>query len=507
VPYSPPAAPVSDETIRLVQEAMSNRQFLPEETRALTLASNLTGYELEAPAKAIVPVITPLVNMMPRRPGQGNTVCNWKAITSFDTGRTWGTLSGTAYPTEVTPSIVNMSNTYQSIAAANSVPFQLQWRGKSLEGDVRARWTSYLLYQLKIIEEKWIIQASANIMTPANPVLATAATGGSITANTYWVQVTAKNAQGETLGSVGGSSIVTTGSTSTITYTIFTVPNATQYNVYVGNGATLPASSAMWLQASVSGANAVQPGYGVSVAVSGGAATNSGELFGPVVVVTETAAISTSGTALSTVASNTAKTFIDGSSNALMFDGILAQAVNNTGSGNGQVLQAQVMQASAATGILALNDIDALLLNLNTVAKGDPDFLVMHPILHRKLTNLVIAANNTQRYIDIGQPEQQGRLTAQYRVTHYENVATGKIMPIIPSHYCPVDTLFALPMSIPFPTPEVSNAVEIEYNQNYWGVDFAITDSSYKFADYVDETVKVYYLGGLGVIRGCLPAA
>jgi hypothetical protein len=37
-------------------------------------------------------------------------------------------------------------------------------------------------------------------------------------------------------------------------------------------------------------------------------------------------------------------------------------------------------------------------------------------------------------------------------------------------------------------------------------VDFAITDSNFKFADYVDETVKVYFLGGLGVLRGVYPA-
>jgi hypothetical protein len=66
-------------------------------------------------------------------------------------------------------------------------------------------------------------------MIPPAPVLATAATGGTVAAGTYWVKVTAKNAQGETTGSAAAK-IVTTGATSTITVTIFTVPNATQYN-------------------------------------------------------------------------------------------------------------------------------------------------------------------------------------------------------------------------------------------------------------------------------------
>jgi hypothetical protein len=92
------------------------------------------------------------------------------------------------------------------------------------------------------------------------------------------------------------------------------------------------------------------------------------------------------------------------------------------------------------------------------------------------------------------------------RVTRYLNKSTGKEIPIILDRYCPQGQMVFLPHAVPFPVPEISNAVEIETNQGYWGVDFAITDSNYRFADYVDETVKVYFLGGLGVIRGIYPS-
>jgi hypothetical protein len=32
--------------------------------------------------------------------------------------------------------------------------------------------------------------------------------------------------------------------------------------------------------------------------------------------------------------------------------------------------------------------------------------------------------------------------------------------------------------------------IEIQTNQEYWGVDFAVVDSNFKFADYVDETLR-----------------
>ncbi|HEX8983362.1 MAG TPA: hypothetical protein VF792_11360 [Ktedonobacterales bacterium] len=61
------ASTISDESVTLVREAMGDA------TRAITMTSGLTGYELERPAKVIVPVITPLINMLPpaTRRGRG----------------------------------------------------------------------------------------------------------------------------------------------------------------------------------------------------------------------------------------------------------------------------------------------------------------------------------------------------------------------------------------------------------------------------------------------------
>src|SRR5260370_41428105 len=69
----------------------------------------------------------------------------------------------------------------------------------------------------------------------------------------------------------------------------------------------------------------------------------------------------TSGTALSTVAANTAKTFVDGSGNVLMWDGLIAQALLNASQANGATLGAQVAQPADPTGKLALADVDNLL--------------------------------------------------------------------------------------------------------------------------------------------------
>jgi hypothetical protein len=470
------------------------------------MASGMIGHELEAPAKVIVPVITPLVNLLPRRRGSGVDIVHWKAITSFDTARNWGVVADGATPSQVTYAVANLQNTMQTIGLLNAVTFQAQWRGRSLESDVRARRAAELLFQLKMVEERWLLGASAYLMVPPAPVVSTAATGGTVAAGTYWVKVTAKNAQGETTGS-SATKIVTTGATSTISVTIFTVPNATQYNVYIGSGGTLPADSAMWLQASISGVNAPQPAIGANVTLADGLTVMpSGETQPGILVVTLTAPPATSGTALSTVSANTAKTYVDGSGNPLMWDGVIAQALLNTSLANGPTLGAQVAQPAAATGLLALSDIDNLLSAMYLQAAGDPDYIVMNPLDNVRLTNLVVNAGQLRYVVQSDDGAQQASVTAQYRVTRYLNKSTGKEMPILLDRYCPQGMMVFLPLSMPFPTPEVDTAIEIETNQDYWGVDYAVTDSNFRFAAYVDEVVKVRYLGGLGVLRGIYPS-
>ncbi|HEU5438176.1 MAG TPA: hypothetical protein VFU88_02705 [Ktedonobacterales bacterium] len=477
--YQPgPMGPtISDETVTLVREAMVDT------TRSITTASGLLGYELETPAKVIVPVITPLVNMLPRRRGVGVDIVHWKAITSFDTARNWGVLADGGTPSQVTYAVAALQNTHQTISLMNSVTFQAQWRGRSLEADLRARRVAELLYQLKMVEERWILGASSYLMVPPAPVLATAATGGTVAAGTYWVKVTAKNAQGETTGS-GATKIVTTGATSTITITVFTVPNATQYNVYIGSGASLPADSAMWLQAGISGANAPQPAIGGTVTLADGATVMpSGEVNPAYITLALSAPPATSGTALSTVAANTAKTFVDGSGNVLMWDGLIAQALGNASTANGATLGAQVAQPAGADGKLVLSDIDNLLAGMYLQAAGDPDSMVMNPLDNVRLTNLVVGAGQLRYVVQAGDSADQGQLTAQSRVTRYLNKSTGKEIPIVLDRYCPQGVVVFLPLSVPFPVPEIANAVEIETNQEYWGVDFAVTDSNFKFAD------------------------
>lgn len=78
-----------------------------------------------------------------------------------------------------------------------------------------------------------VLAANGKLANPANLAVATSATGGSITANTYFYVVTAVNSAGQTLAS-NEVSITTTGATSSNTLTWSPVAGATSYNVWRG---------------------------------------------------------------------------------------------------------------------------------------------------------------------------------------------------------------------------------------------------------------------------------
>ncbi|WP_049126920.1 hypothetical protein, partial [Burkholderia cenocepacia] len=48
--------------------------------KTITTANNLVAYDLQAPAKNLYPVVTPLRNKIARVPGKGGVATNWRTV-------------------------------------------------------------------------------------------------------------------------------------------------------------------------------------------------------------------------------------------------------------------------------------------------------------------------------------------------------------------------------------------------------------------------------------------
>lgn len=485
---------ISQATIDLVKNAQADIQ------RAGTnLSTGFLGYDLQQPAAMLIPYLTPLLNMAPRQQGVGIDVHHWKAVTDLFGGNgpqsVVGAVDDGGTPQYVARNVVAMQNTFQTIGLQDSLSFQAEWRGMSLEGNLRGLLTAQLLYALKLVEENWLINMSDYLWGPP-PVLATASsTGGSLAAASYWIQVTAVNANGESLASTMVGPITTTGTTSSIALTIFTVANAASYNVYVGTGASAPANAAMWKQAAAN--------------FQGGATPTQPVIFTQGNLTTTLISQTTTGT--NPPATNTAMVKKSANNTPLTFQGTQALIYSNAGNINNIVsgtgaLKSLVTQPAATTGYLALSDIQLLFLNMFTASRADPEYLFVAPQDSITITNLVTSAGNTRVVVSADNPQEQNKLTAGYRVTKILNEVTGRLVSVVSLPFLPQGTIIAGSMTFPYPVAGYNNPpFRVIYNRDYYGVDYPPTVSnptSWGFGDFVDETLVMEFIGGWGLIQG-----
>jgi hypothetical protein len=498
---------VSSQTIELV------RQQRADITRAITTATGFIGYDLKTPAAMLVPFLTPLLNMLPREGGVGVDIHNWKAVVDFFGGSgpqsVIGAVADGGTPSSLSYSVTPLSNTFRTIGLMNSETFQAQWRGRQLQGDLRATLTAQLLFALKLVEENWLINMSDYLWTPPPILMSAVNSGGTITsasgANMYFI-ITAANAQGESIGTAQ-QVIAVPGTTSSITLTIFTVPNATKYNVYAGQAASAPANSAMWLQ---------------SAATQFGGANNLNQPASPIqgsFTATMTVPPATSGTAYSTVlaglgTTGTAKVAVDGGGNVITYKGtqglIYANVGANTNTGAGG-LKSQILQPAATTGFLALSDIQQLFTNMYLNARANPKVLFVSPQDAISVNNLVATNGETRVVVsgDRGSVESgQMDLTAGFKVTRILNQVTQTLVDIVQLPFLAQGTMIASSFTFPYPVSGYGNTpYRVITNQEYFGVDYPPTQqnpTAWGMGDFVDETLVIEFLGGFGLLNGII---
>lgn len=490
---------ISQQTLDLVKNSQADIQ------RAGTnLSTGFLGYDLQAPAAMLVPYLTPILNMTPRQQGVGIDVHHWKAVTDLFGGNgplsVIGAVDDGGSPSFVARTVTPMQNTFQTIGLQDSLTFQAEWRGMSFEGDLRAVLTAQLLYALKLVEENWLINMSDYLWTPPVPLVTPSTTGGSLAStNPYWLAITAVNATGETLSTgILGPFTIASGSTGSLALTLFTVPNATKYNVYAATAASKPAATAMYLQSASSN-------------FGGASALNQPSIYTAGSFSATMTSLTSSGTALSSVTSNTAMVKPSANSTPLTFQGIQALVYSNAGnisninSGTG-ALKSLVMQPAATTGYLALSDIQLLFLNMFNASRANPEYLFVSPMDSITVTGLVTAAGNTRVVVSADNFAEQNSLIAGYRVTKILNEVTGRLVDVVSLPYLPQGTIIAGSMTFPYPVAGYNEPpFRVIYNRDYYGVDYAPTQNnptSWGFGDFVDETLVMEFIGGWGMING-----
>src|SRR4051812_30106537 len=124
----------TSETLALLKSALGGNGVRPDLakawTQSATATTGLTAYDLEAPAKTLYPVITPLRNNLPRVSGHGGIQANWRAVTAINTTNQTAGVSEGNRGGIIATDVKEYLAAYKGIGLEDYVTYESQYAGQ-----------------------------------------------------------------------------------------------------------------------------------------------------------------------------------------------------------------------------------------------------------------------------------------------------------------------------------------------------------------------------------------
>lgn len=473
--------------------------------KTVSVGTGLIGYDLQAPAKNLYPVLTPLRNKLPRVPGNGGSATNWKAVTGLTgsgiSSMPWvpeGQRSGTmSYQT--TPK----SATYATFGEEDAVTFEAESASRGFE-DIRATAALRLLQQTMIKEEKAILagNASLSLGAPAAPTLAATGSGATLPAATYSVIVVGLTLEGFLAN--GGSS-----ATQLITTKAITGADGKSYTLNGGisqksANATLAVTLGQTLYATVPVVN----GAVAYAWFAGAAGSETLQTITTINSVSFSAALSSGGMAASAIAAGT-----DYSTNpGLAFDGFLTSAFLPANSA--YVVSQPTGTAGVGTPLTAggrgnVVEIDTLLQTMWEKYRLGITALYCNSQEIRNITNKVMtnASGTLLRYNSDGRngENEAYKISANGVVTNYYNPylpGGGRMIPVLIHPNLSAGTMFGYCEELPlyYQNNEVQNVAEMHLRRDYYQLDWPLRSRQYEMGVYAEGVLANYFPSSMAII-------
>lgn len=463
----------------------------------ITTGSGLVAYDLQAPAKNLYPVTTPIRNRLPRVGGGVGLATNWRVVSAiagsgFDS-MGWvpeGVRSGTmSYTT------ANKAASYTTIGEEDYATFEAINAGRQFE-DIQAKMTMRLLQKMMLKEEFAIMGGNNSLAlgTPTTPTLSAAGTGATLPAATYSVGVVAVTLEGFFASTrvaplaVAVQKVVTSADGSNFTVNGGSSNKSTTATQAVTLGQTLSASTTP-IQGAVAYAWFVGP-----------AGSEKLEAITTINSASFSAPLAGTGQALSAISA-------DNSTNSMAFDGLLS-VFGNASSG---AYKAQLATGTAGTGTPltasgrgSVVEIDAMLQGLWDKYQVSPTVLYVNSQELKNITAKVLSAASSPLLQYHQSPEAAYQLTAGGVISFYYNpfmLDGGMRMPVKIHPNLPPGTILAWCENLPmqYQSNEVPNVAEVKTRQDYYQVDWPLRTRRREVGVYAEEVLAVYapFAGGI----------
>ena len=455
--------------------------------KSITTGTGLVAYDLQAPAKNLYPVNTPLIKSLPRVGGVG-TATNWKAITGlsgsgFDAtgwvpeGQRAGQMS---YATQ------SRSAAYATLGEEDQATWEAISAGRTFE-DVQATMTTRLLQKMMLKEEMAVLAGNTSLQlgAPASPTLAAAGTGATLPALTYSVIVvgltlegyrnsslangvatskTVTGADGKTFTINGGSSNKSASGTQAVTLgqtlsaTVTAIQGAVAYAWYVG----------------AVGSETLQAITGINSATFAAPLTGSRQAASAITA--------------------------DCSANATGFDGLLTSALKAGAGAYVNTLAggvAGVGTTLTSSGHGSVEEIDTMLQGLWDAYQVSPTVLWVNSQQLKDIAAKVLSSGSGPLLQYFQNPsEGEVRMTAGAGIDFYFNpfLNGGMRIPIKIHPFVPPGTIlgYAADLPLQYQSNDVPNVAEVKVRRDYYQIDWPVTTRAQMVGVYAEETLAVY---------------
>jgi hypothetical protein len=455
--------------------------------KAITTGTGLVAYDLQAPAKNLYPVNTPLIRSLPRVGGVG-TATNWKAINAivgsgFDAS---GWVPEGQRAGQMSYATASRSAAYATIGEEDQATWEAISAGRTFE-DVQATMTTRLLQKMMLKEEMAVLAGNTSLQlgAPTAPTLAASGTTATLPSATYSVIVVAltlegyrnsslangvatsktiTGADGKTFTINGGSSNKSSNTTqavslgASLTATVATIPGAVAYAWYVG----------------AAGAETLQSITGINSAVFSAPLASGRQ----------------AATAISA----------DCSTNVTAYDGLLTTALKP---GNGAYINTLATGTPGAgttltsSGHGSVNEIDAMLQGLWDTYQVSPTVLWVNSQQLKDIATKVLTGASAPLLQYVQVPEAgEVRMTAGAAIDFYFNpfLNGGVKIPIRIHPMVPPGTIlgYAADLPLQYQSNEVPNVAEVRVRRDYYQIDWPVTTRAQMVGVYAEETLAVY---------------
>lgn len=467
--------------------------------KTVNVATGLVAYDLQAPAKNLYPVLTPIRNKLPRVSGGTGPATNWKQITSI-TGSGYDAMGWTPEgqrTPRMTYTAVDKAASYRTIGEEDQVTFEAISAGRTFE-DVQSTASMRVLQKMMLKEENALLMGNGTVAlgTAATPTLAAGGSGATLPALTYSVIVVALTGEGMRNSSLAGGVALSS---------VLTGADGQTYTLNGGSSVkSAAATQAITLGQVLScTTTAIQGALGYAWFVGAAGAErlerittiNSAAFSAPLNGTYQLASAVTAG---------------DKSVNTLGFNGLLYTAL---ASGSGAyVYSMPTGTAGTGTGLTVstrgtITEIDNMLRSMWDSYQVSVSVIYVNAQELDNITKKAMQGPSNTSLLQIMVDPSTGTpgMVAGGVVGWYFNPFTaegGARIPIKLHPVLPAGTIVAWAENLPmqYQNSHTPNVAEVKVRTDYYQIDWPLKTRAREFGVYVEEVLAVYAPFAMGVI-------